>query len=282
MPSPSTRRATRPNTGRSTTNATTAVRTLKRTCATAVRFAGTLAPIAATPAVTVVPTFWPITIAPACARSTVPAARAASVVATAALEDCITTVIAAPTATRRRRPPRVASGKLAGPRWSESPAIPAWRVSIPTKMRPNPARASPADASRPRSRSRASAPTPTIGSAAGSTLILRPNTATSQPVLVVPMFAPKIRPTAWGNVSRPALTKPMVVRVVALDDCTSAVMAAPVATERIGPPVNRSRMSFSAAPAAALSPSVSSTMPIRKRPMPPIRFVTMAALPGRS
>ena len=45
-----------------------------------------------------------------------------------------------------------------------------------------------------------------------------PKNATIQGVVVVPNVAPMSTPTACGKVTRPALTKPMTVRTVALDD----------------------------------------------------------------
>ncbi len=43
-------------------------------------------------------------------------------------------------------------------------------------------------------------------------------------VSVVPMFAPMITEMACTNVSNPAFTKLTVITVVAVDDCTAAVM----------------------------------------------------------
>lgn len=85
----------------------------------------------------------------------------------------------------------------------------------------------PAPAHRPQPISLSNAPANTIGRAAAVSETLTPNSATSQPVPVVPMFAPKTRLKPCGNVSSPALTSPMVVMVVALDDCTKSVMTAP-------------------------------------------------------
>ena len=39
-----------------------------------------------------------------------------------------------------------------------------------------------------------------------------------QAVIVVPIFAPIITPIAWERVSRPALTNPTTITVVALED----------------------------------------------------------------
>jgi hypothetical protein len=46
----------------------------------------------------------------------------------------------------------------------------------------------------------------------------KPKTATSHGVEVVPKVAPMMTPTACQNVTNPALTKPMMVRVVAVED----------------------------------------------------------------
>lgn len=103
-------------------------------------------------------------------------------------------------------------------------------------------------------------------------LILRPSTATIQPVLVVPRLAPNMTPTACGNVSSPALTNPMVVNVVALEDCTSMVTVAPDNSAENGPRTKRLSTRRKASPATALRPSVSKIMPKRKSPMPPNKF----------
>ena len=47
-------------------------------------------------------------------------------------------------------------------------------------------------------------------------------------VSVVPMFAPMMTEMAWARVRRPAFTKLTVITVVAVDDCTAAVMKVPV------------------------------------------------------
>ena len=49
-----------------------------------------------------------------------------------------------------------------------------------------------------------------------------------QAVAVVPMFAPIITGMACLRVSRPALTKLTVMTVVAVEDCTAAVIKVPV------------------------------------------------------
>jgi hypothetical protein len=249
--------------------------------ASAVRRAAVEPPMAAIAAVTVVPMLWPITSAAAWFISTAPEWTAASVVAIAALDDCITTVITAPTPTSSRRPPRLSPGNAAGSIRVDSACIPACKVSIPTKMRPNPARASPPEASLPRPSRRSSAPTATRGRATVPRLSFSPTSDTIHPVLVVPRFAPMITPTACGKVSSPALTKPIVVSTVALELCSTAVAAVPDAIARNGPPVKRTSVRRSASPASAFSPSVSRIIPRRKRPIPPMIRLNMLARVGR-
>ena len=63
-------------------------------------------------------------------------------------------------------------------------------------------------------------------------------------VNVVPMSAPRITPSVWRNVMRPAATKPISMSVVAAEDWMIAVMAAPETTARTRlreSPVNRLR-----------------------------------------
>jgi hypothetical protein len=63
-----------------------------------------------------------------------------------------------------------------------------------------------------------SAPTKIIGNAAAVSETRTPMSATSQPVPVVPALAPRTSPSPCGNVSKPALTRPMVVIVVAFEE----------------------------------------------------------------
>src|SRR5690606_36247201 len=101
------------------------------------------------------------------------------------------------------------------------------------------------------------------------TSTLMPTSATSQPVVVVPTFAPKMTQTACESVSSPALTNPTEATVTALDDWTSAVISTPANSPRRLVPVHDFRIERSAFPAASFSPSVIICMPSRKRPMPP-------------
>ena len=48
-----------------------------------------------------------------------------------------------------------------------------------------------------------------------------------QAVSVVPILAPMMTEMAWARVRRPALTNDTVITVVAVEDCTAAVMSVP-------------------------------------------------------
>lgn len=52
--------------------------------------------------------------------------------------------------------------------------------------------------------------------------------------MVVPILAPRIMEIACGSDISPALTKPIVITVVALLLCNTAVVKAPASTPRIG------------------------------------------------
>jgi hypothetical protein len=58
-----------------------------------------------------------------------------------------------------------------------------------------------------------------MGNAAAEILKRSPKIATNQIVEVVPSVAPVIIPTACVKVTSPALTKPITVRMAAVDDC---------------------------------------------------------------
>jgi hypothetical protein len=68
-----------------------------------------------------------------------------------------------------------------------------------------------------------------------------PKRATSQPRPVLPTLAPKMIPSEAWKLSSPALTNPTVASVVAVEDCTSAVLIAPAAAPLQGDRVKRSR-----------------------------------------
>ncbi|HEY2538497.1 MAG TPA: hypothetical protein VGI28_03210 [Stellaceae bacterium] len=103
-------------------------------------------------------------------------------------------------------------------RFHEMPAIPVWRYSIPIKSSPKPARIAPAERVLPLAISQRKAPIPSSGSAKEETRKRKPKIATSHGVEVVPKVAPMMTPTACAKVTNPALTKPMTVSVVAVED----------------------------------------------------------------
>src|SRR5215472_8227448 len=165
--------------------------------------------------------------------------------------------------------PARTTGRSAGCNRSASPPMPCCRVVSPKSTSPNPASAAPAPDTRPRPRSLVRAPTKIIGSAAAVSETRTPISATNQAVPVVPTFAPKTRPNPCGNVNNPALTRPIVVIVVALDDCTKSVTMAPQKEPRSGVAAALLSTVRSAEPANAFRPAVITVMPSRKRPMPP-------------
>src|SRR5262249_28268921 len=89
-------------------------------------------------------------------------------------------------------------------------------------------------------------------------------------VPVVPTFAPNTSPRPCGNVSKPALTRPMVVIVVALDDCTRSVATPPQKAPRNGVSAALLSAVRSPEPASPFSPAVITVMPSKNRPTPPM------------
>ena len=205
--------------------------------------------------------------------------------AMAALEDCVSAVSAKP---RAKNITTLSSGLASVPRASSPvmPAKPACSVSMPTKNTPKPATASPRCARRPRSSSRASMPSPISGRAKAAIFSSKPTRATIQAVMVVPRLLPKTTRTAWRSESSPALTKPSVATVTAVEDCTSAVTTTPERMPRRVVRVPRRRICCSAPPAACCRPPVISCMPSRNRPMPPSTpssaVMTGSAAPARA
>ncbi len=78
---------------------------------------------------------------------------------------------------------------------------------------------------------------------------LKPRIATSQPVTVVPIFAPMMTPAAWTKVRSPALTKLTTMTVVAEEDWIRVVMLNPVSTELNLFPVMKLRIFWRRSPA---------------------------------
>ena len=107
------------------------------------------------------------------------------------------------------------------------------------KISPKPASSAPKERVLPRAISQRNAPTPNIGKAAAEILKRSPKIATNQIVEVVPSVAPVIIPTACVKVTSPALTKPMTVRMAAVEDCITAVKMAPETTALKRPDTSR-------------------------------------------
>ena len=113
------------------------------------------------------------------------------------------------------------------------------------------------------------APTAIKGKASFAIENFKPSNATIQPVLVVPILAPIMTPIALLKVRTPALTKPMVANVVAVDDCTTMVRVIPENIAFKGESVKRTSHCLNASPASAFKLSVMRFMPNRNKPMPP-------------
>src|SRR5215831_3165620 len=216
------------------------------------RLAVVLAPIAARAELVAVPIFWPMISAQAWSSPTATS----------------TNTPKSPDHHRASGAARTA-GRSAGCNRSASPPMPCCRVVSPKSTSPNPASAAPTPAIRPRARSLVNAPTKIIGSAAAVSETRTPMSATSQPVPVVPTFAPKTRPNPCWNVNKPALTRPIVVMVVALEDCTRSVTIAPQKEPSSGVAAALPSTVRRAEPASAFNPSVITVMPSRNRPTPP-------------
>jgi hypothetical protein len=161
------------------------------------------------------------------------------------------------------------AGRSAGCSCSASPPIPCCNVVSPNRTSANPASAAPAADTRPRPNSLTNAPAKIIGSAAAVRDTRTPINAMSQPVPVVPIFAPKTSANPFENVRSPALTRPMVVIVVALDDCTMSVTNAPQKVPDSGVAAALLNVSRSLDPASAFRPPVMTLMPSRNSPTPP-------------
>src|SRR5262245_6857493 len=196
----------------------------------------------------------------------------------AAVDDCISAVIASPIPIKASTPTMLdhqrtsgpnTAGRSAGRSCSARPLIPCCSVVNPNSTSANPAGAAPAADTGPRPSSLIKAPTKIIGNAAAVSETRTPMSAMSQPVPVVPMFAPNTRARPLEKVSSPALTRPMVVIVVALDDCTISVTNAPQNVPDSGVAAALLRVVRSPGPASAFRPPVMTLMPSRKRPTPP-------------
>ena len=94
--------------------------------------------------------------------------------------------------------------------------------------------------------------------------------------MVVPTLLPNTTQAACFRRSMPALVKPRVATMTALEDCTRAVIPKPASAARKRVLVERSRKACSEFPAAALSPSVIMPMPSNSSPRPPRDMVRVS------
>jgi hypothetical protein len=76
------------------------------------------------------------------------------------------------------------------------------------------------------------------------------------PDVLVPKVAPMMTPTACANVTSPALTKPMTVNVVAVEDWIATVKSAPETIALSLPATSACKMRRSESPARPFNPSV--------------------------
>lgn len=93
-----------------------------------------------------------------------------------------------------------------------------------------------------------------------------------QPVMLVPILAPKITPIACETFIMPELTKPTTMTEAAEEDWMTHVTAVPNKKPFKGELVSRYKMSSSLFPATFLSPSPIEDMPYKKRATPQSRF----------
>ena len=98
-------------------------------------------------------------------------------------------------------------------------------------------------------------------------------------VIVVPMFAPMMTPTAWVRFRIPAFTKPTTMTVVAPLLCRIAVIRAPSPTARSRLSVTILRNLFSLLPADFCMPSPIMLMPYRNIPRPPRKLKILSRYP---
>jgi hypothetical protein len=206
-----------------------------------------------------------------------PAFRATRVVAAAAVELCMTIVITTPT------PARIQSeaGPVNPSKFRSTPSIPVCMKSIATNSNPKPARVAPVDRSLPLATIQSRAPTPRMGRARSAILTRNPKIARIHGVEVVPSVAPIMTPIDCENVTSPALTKPMTVRIAAVEDWITAVNTAPDITARKRPEARLWSARRSESPARPFKPSVRWWIPSRNRPIPPRSVTTDDRFMGR-
>lgn len=134
---------------------------------------------------------------------------------------------------------------------------------------PKPMQNSPSERSFGRRAKSSGSARPITGSVMLAMLNLNPKIDTIQNVVVVPMLAPMIRPTASTTVSSPALTKLTIITVVADEDCTRHVTRKPVPTPTNRLPVIVRMMLRNFSPESFWRASDMIFMPNRNMPRPP-------------
>ena len=161
-------------------------------------------------------------------------------------------------------------------------AIPVCKKSIPKNKKPKPAKIVPYVLYWRGAIICTNTPIPIIGNENVAKLTLKPINEMIQPVLVLPILAPIIKPIDCTNDKSPALTKPIVIKDVAVEDWMRTVMMAPVIIEDMVPPVKRFSSFLKESPAIASNPSAIKFMPNRKNPIPPIAVAipTMSSTPS--
>jgi hypothetical protein len=100
-------------------------------------------------------------------------------------------------------------------------------------------------------------------------------------VIVVPMLAPRMTPTAWCTCMSPALTSPTMITVVTVDDWTRTVTPVPTAVAVSRLSVTRLIMRRREFPATACMPSDMYFMPSMKIPSPPTTAMAIGMVAAR-
>ncbi len=215
---PGTSASTRPTKGEKIATTITTPRTLKRVWAIAARRAETVPPMAASWAVMVVPMFSPMTRATAVWRGMAPVAARAMVMPSIAELLWTIMVITQP---MRTQPKMLTSDwasrisiRFLKPSSLRSGLKASLMISRPKKIIPRATRTlALAEIRSFLEKIIGKMPRPM-----SSSPYLPILTARIQPVIVVPMFAPRITPIAWVSCIRPALVRPTTMTVVIVED----------------------------------------------------------------
>jgi len=243
-------------------------------CIIAALLAFLFAPILDINEVTQVPIFCPYNIGKAEASGTNPWDAKTTNIPIAADELCIIAVIPNP-----KRSPKIGylpnvANKSVNPLYSANGFTATFIDSIPVNSKPKPINTSPTClyfSLPPNKYSKIPIP-----NASGAKPVKSNDTIWA--VIVVPIFAPIITPTACGSPIRPALTKPTTITVVALELCITAVTTAPRITPIKMFLVKSSIIFFILDPATFSNDSPIRFIPYKNRPRPPKRLITICTL----